>query len=89
MQIIDTSGQQCPAPLITTKRTLKNALTGDSFKIITDNQTAFKNICRFLKDNKTIFSFEESDGIRTLTITKQTPEFVNAEAEEPGNVVRP
>ena len=82
MQIIDTSGQQCPAPLIATKRALKHAQTGDAFKVITDNQTAFNNICRFLKDNKTKYSFEESDGIWTLTITKQTPEFVNAEAEE-------
>ena len=82
MKIIDTSGQECPAPLIATKRALKDVQTGDALKIITDNQTDFNNICRFLKDNKTIFSFEESNGIRTLTITKQTPEFVNAETEE-------
>lgn len=82
MQIVDTSGQQCPAPLIATKRALKYAQTGDAFKVITDNQTTFNNICRFLKDHKTKYSFEESNDIWTLTITKQTPEFVNAEAEE-------
>lgn len=79
---VDTSGQQCPAPLIATKRALKDAQTGDAFKVITDNQTAFNNICRFLKDNKTKYSFEESNGIWTLTITKQTSELVSAEAEE-------
>jgi TusA-related sulfurtransferase len=89
MIIVDTSGQQCPAPLIATKRVLKDAQTGDAFKVITDSQTAFNNICRFLKDNKAKYSSEESNGIWTLTITKQTPEFVNAETEKPGNIVRP
>jgi TusA-related sulfurtransferase len=77
MQIIDTSGQQCPAPLIATKRALKDAHPGDSFQVITDSQNAFNNISRFLKDNNTRFSFDESNGIWTLTITKQAPEFVN------------
>jgi len=82
MKIIDTSGQQCPAPLIATKRALKDAQTGDALKIITDNQTAFNNICRFLKDNKTKFSFEESNDIWTLTITKQTAELIDVTPEE-------
>jgi selenium metabolism protein YedF len=75
MQIIDTTGQQCPAPLIATKRALKEAKTGDSLKVITDNLIAFNNISRFLKDNKTVFSFEESNGIWTLTITKTNSDF--------------
>jgi selenium metabolism protein YedF len=82
MKIIDTSGQECPAPLIATKRALKDVQTGDALKIITDNQTAFNNICRFLKDNKTKFSFEESNDIWTLTITKQTPELLDNAPEE-------
>jgi selenium metabolism protein YedF len=71
MEIIDTSGQLCPAPLISTKRALKNATTGDSFRIITDNRTSFSNISRFLKDNRTDFTSEESNGTWTLTITKK------------------
>lgn len=82
MQIIDTSGQQCPEPLIATKRALKNARAGDSFKVITDSQTAFSNISRFLKDNKTEFSSEESNDMWTLTITKQTTDLINADAKE-------
>ncbi len=82
MQIIDTSGQKCPAPLIATKRALKDAQTGDALKVITDNQTAFNNICRYLKDNKTKFSFEESNDIWTLTITKQTAELIDVTPEE-------
>jgi selenium metabolism protein YedF len=82
MKIIDTSGQQCPAPLIATKRTLKDAQVGDSFQIITDNQTSFNNISRFLKDNRTEFSYEELNSIWTLTITKQTPEPENTDVRE-------
>jgi len=82
MQIIDTTGQQCPAPLIAVRHALKGARAGDSFKIITDNQTVFNNISRFLKDNKTEFSSEESNDILTLTITKRTTEFSDAEAKE-------
>jgi len=82
MQIIDTSGQQCPAPLIATKRALKEAEFGESFQIITDNQASFNNISSFLKDNKTEFSSEESNGIWTLTITKKTTELINADVKE-------
>jgi selenium metabolism protein YedF len=70
MRIVDTKGQQCPAPLIATKRALKETNTGESFKVLTDNKTAFENISRFLRDNKTDFSAEEKAGIWTLTITK-------------------
>jgi TusA-related sulfurtransferase len=69
MRIIDTKGQQCPAPLIATKRALKEAKTGESFKILTDKKTSLENISRFLKDNKTEFSVEETEGVWTLTVT--------------------
>ena len=72
MKIIDTSGQQCPAPLIATKRALKDDRTGNSFQVVTDNQTSFSNICRFLKDNEAEFISEESNGCWTITIIKKT-----------------
>jgi len=70
MQIIDPSGQQCPAPLIATRRALKETSDGESFMVITDSQTSFSNISRFLRDNVTEFTSEETNGIWTLTITK-------------------
>ncbi len=70
MRIVDTKGQQCPAPLIATKRALKEVKTGESFKVLTDRRSAAENISRFLKDNRTLFSLEESNGIWTLQITK-------------------
>lgn len=69
MRIVDTKGQQCPAPLIATKRALKETKTGESFKVLTDSKNALENISRFLKDNKSEFSVEEADGVWTLIVT--------------------
>jgi len=82
MNIVDTSGQQCPAPLIATKRALRETPADESIRVITDNRTSFNNICRFLKDNNTEFSSEESNGIWTLTISKKTSEPANADTSE-------
>jgi len=70
MRIVDTKGQICPAPLIATKRALRETTAGESFIILTDNPTAFNNICQFLKDNKADFRVSESEGAWTLTITR-------------------
>lgn len=50
MQIIDTRGHLCPAPLIMTKRALKNADDGEQFTIIADNNTASCNLMTFLDE---------------------------------------
>lgn len=70
MLVADTSGQLCPAPLIATKKALRETAPGESFQVITDNRTSFSNISRFLRDNNIGFSFTESDGIWTLTVKK-------------------
>ena len=59
MRIVDTRGQLCPAPLIATKRALKETPEGESFMLLTDNQTSFNNVSRFLKDNNTAFQTSE------------------------------
>jgi len=76
MRIVDTRGQQCPAPILATKRALKEVTNGESFEVLTDKQTSFNNLTRFLKDNKIQFSVEESDGVWTLTIQKEEDEIV-------------
>ncbi len=82
MQIIDTRGQECPAPLIATKRALKAATRGGSFKVLTDSRTALDNISRFLKDNLTEFSVTEKSGIWTITIRKGKAGSTAARTEE-------
>jgi selenium metabolism protein YedF len=82
MRIVDTKGQLCPAPLIAAKKALKETLEGESFIVLTDNQTSFDNLSRFLKDNKADFQVSEERGVWTLTVTKTTGEVVQAKPEE-------
>jgi selenium metabolism protein YedF len=82
MKIVDTKGQLCPAPLIATKRALKETQLGGSFLVLTDNQTSFTNVSRFLRDNNTPFTSAEKDGIWTLAVTKTTGELSKPNVEE-------
>jgi selenium metabolism protein YedF len=82
MKIVDTKGQLCPAPLIAAKKVLKETVEGESFIVLTDNQTSFDNLNRFLKDNKADFQVSESGGVWTLTITKTTRDVVQTKVED-------
>jgi selenium metabolism protein YedF len=81
MRIIDTKGQQCPAPLIATKRALKEINKGDVFEVLTDNKTALDNISRFLTDNKTAYSVTEKSGVWTIRVTKSSTDISLTRAE--------
>jgi selenium metabolism protein YedF len=72
MRIVDTKGQLCPAPLIAAKRALKEANVGESFIVLTDNNTSYNNLSRFLKDNNTDFQVSENNGVWTLTVTRRS-----------------
>jgi selenium metabolism protein YedF len=82
MRIIDTKGQLCPAPLISAKKALKETISGESFILLTDNQTSFDNLSRFLKDNKTDFHVSESEGIWSLKVTRTDGNVNQMRAEE-------
>jgi len=82
MRIVDTKGQLCPAPLIATKKALKETLSGESFIVITDNKTSFNNLSRFLKDNNTDFKVSENEGVWSLTITRRTGDSPQIRAED-------
>lgn len=82
MQIIDTTGLKCPAPLIATKRALNEVTAGESVQVITDSQTSFSNISRFLKDNNTFFTFKESENVWAITIVKGTGTQIEGKAED-------
>jgi selenium metabolism protein YedF len=72
MRIVDTKGQLCPSPLIAAKKALKETAAGESFLVVTDNQTSLSNLSRFLKDNNTDFQVSETAGVWTLAITKKS-----------------
>jgi selenium metabolism protein YedF len=82
MKIVDTKGQLCPAPLIATKRALKECHEGESFELLTDNQTSYNNVSRFLNDNNTAFTSRVEDGVWILTISKGSVDFSAVSTEE-------
>ncbi len=82
MKVVDTKGQLCPVPLIATRKALKESAAGESFIVLTDNQTSFNNLTRFLNDNHTFFKVSEEGGAWSITITKSTVEAANVRAED-------
>lgn len=74
MRTVDTRGQLCPAPIIATKKALREAIKEETLRVLTDNQTSLNNLTRFLSDNNTQFSVEENGGGWVLTITKSEGE---------------
>jgi len=82
MRIVDTKGQVCPAPLIAAKKALRETGAGESFIILTDNETSFNNLSRFLKDNNTTFSVGEAAGVWTLTVTPGSDKRAISKAED-------
>ncbi|HKK41458.1 MAG TPA: sulfurtransferase-like selenium metabolism protein YedF [Bacteroidales bacterium] len=82
MKIVDTKGQLCPAPLIGTRKALRESAEGDSFIVIIDNKTSLDNVKRFLRDNNTLFEVSEKEGIWEVTITKSEAELSNENVED-------
>jgi selenium metabolism protein YedF len=72
MRIVDTRGEKCPRPIIDTRKALKETAPGETFNVLTDNVTSFKNISRFLSDNKISFTVSENDGLWTFSIINET-----------------
>ena len=89
MRIVDTKGQKCPLPIIETRKALRECLAGETFMVITDNNTAFSNISRFLNDNKIQFSVSEAKDIRTFTITNEKSVTLTTPSEDYCEVSEP
>jgi selenium metabolism protein YedF len=81
MRIVDTKGQKCPAPIIATKKALRELNSGETLRVLTDNKTSLANLTRFLKDNKAQFSVEGEEGEWILTVKKVTDEISETEAQ--------
>jgi selenium metabolism protein YedF len=82
MRVIDTSGLKCPQPIIETKKALTGSSGGEIFQVIIDNPTSFRNVTRFLNDNKISFSASELKGKWTLTVNSGKAELVTSKAED-------
>lgn len=82
MKTIDTRGLLCPAPLIHTKRAIKEAQGGEILEVLLDNETACQNVSSYLKElgiNTDVVLNENIQHIR-FTVPDQVDETVNAES---------
>jgi len=70
MKKVDTTGLKCPEPLIMTRKALKEVASGESFIVITDNETSLSNLKRFLADNRTEFTVTSKGRVHTLTVKR-------------------
>jgi selenium metabolism protein YedF len=82
MRIVDTKGQLCPAPLIATKRALKETAVGESIIVLTDNEISYNNLGRFLRDNNTPFEVSIVEGVWSLTVSKISGDIAQAKVNE-------
>jgi len=82
MKIVDTRGKRCPTPIIETKKALKESPAGEGFSVLTDNQTSFLNVSRFLGDNKIKFTVTESSGVWTFEVNNETGKTDTTPAED-------
>lgn len=82
MKILDTKGQICPKPIIETKKVLKETPIGDTFTVITDSETSFNNLKKFLSDNSSKFTVSKEGGVWSLEVTKLSGEVKANSVEE-------
>ncbi len=81
MKTIDLSGLTCPMPLIQTKKALKENIDLEAIKLVIDNKAAYKNVSRFLQDNKIDFQHTEEGDKHILIVNQISEELVIEDAE--------
>jgi selenium metabolism protein YedF len=69
MANIDARGQQCPQPVIMTKKALEEITSGEIITIV-DNITARENISRFAANLNYPYEVEEKEGCYYIKIKK-------------------
>lgn len=82
MKQYNAKGISCPGPLILAKKGLKEIETGDEFEILIDNETSYKNVISFLKDNHAGFTVSKEGIVYTLVVRKQEDNLAKPDTKE-------
>jgi selenium metabolism protein YedF len=80
-RMVDARGLACPKPLILTKEALKESTSGQTLSILVDNETACRNVERFLSDQGMPPQVREEKGVFTLYFIKKTEELPTPKPE--------
>ena len=70
MKILDTKGLLCPQPLIMLKEALQELNKGEKIKVETDNETSYKNLLSYLKDQGVEPEIRTAGSVFTLLAIK-------------------
>jgi len=71
MKEVDARGLPCPQPVLKTKNALDEISEGEKIKVIVDNETACKNVEKFVKaQGHTLVKVESKEGLFYLEIQK-------------------
>jgi TusA-related sulfurtransferase len=69
-QIVDARGQECPRPLMLTKKALKDeGITGE-FVVLIDRENPRANIEKLLQDNGITFHTDKKEDHYRITVNK-------------------
>ncbi|MFW6203173.1 MAG: sulfurtransferase-like selenium metabolism protein YedF, partial [Marinilabilia sp.] len=81
MHTVDTRGHLCPEPLIMAKKALYEVSPGEKIQILSDNETSYENLMRFLSDIGASPTAEKKEGVYHIDAIR--PEDQLSEEEVP------
>lgn len=89
MKEINAKGMLCPMPLIETKKALTEAESGETIKILIDNETSVKNVQHYLEDNGILVEIGTKGNDWELIINKGDENVEDTKPEEYCEVPEP
>lgn len=81
MKTLDTKGLKCPQPLIMLKEALLDLESGEEIRVETDNDTSFKNLLSYLKDQGVEPTITSAGTVHTLVAPKPDKDIASSNAD--------
>ena len=82
MKTVDARGLKCPMPLIETKKALMDAASGESLRILIDNETSVKNVTHYLEDNGIAIEKSKEGDTWQLSVNRGEENIASTAPEE-------
>jgi len=85
MHNVDTRGYLCPEPLIMAKKALNEVKPGEKIRILSDNETSYENLMRFLTDLGAGPVAEQEEGIYHIDAVRPEDQLSGKNEPDPGD----
>jgi len=80
MKTVDATGLLCPQPLIMLKKTMLEMEAGEEVRILTDNDTSYKNLTTFLDDQGAKWTQSKEGKLYTILSSKPDKDLTQVDA---------